>query len=184
MIDFIAVLDACVLFNASVRDTLLVQAENPAVYLPRWSEEILETTRRNLVKRRRIPEDKAARLVTTLQRAFPEACVSGFETLSGVMKNDPKDRHVLAAAVKCGAQTIVTFNVRDFPEEALEQWGIEAQHPDDFLTHQFHLAPELTIQKLHTQASRLTGWNIDDVLRHLCEFTPSFVGLVSSKTGT
>ena len=35
------------------------------------------------------------------------------------MTNHPKDRHVLATAVRTGAQTIVTFNLKDFPEAAL-----------------------------------------------------------------
>ena len=115
MTDFAAVLDACVLYNASVRDALLVQAETPALYVPRWSEEILEETRRNLVKHRHVSEEKAARLIRAMRTAFPEAAVSGYESLMPAMKNDHKDRHVLAAAVKCGAQTIVTFNLKDFP---------------------------------------------------------------------
>ena len=35
------------------------------------------------------------------------------------MTNHPKDRHVLAAALRTGAQTIVTFDLKDFPEAAL-----------------------------------------------------------------
>jgi hypothetical protein len=48
------------------------------------------------------------------------------------MTNDPKDRHVAAADVRCHAQVIVTFNLKDFSASALSAWGVEAQHPDDF----------------------------------------------------
>jgi hypothetical protein len=44
------------------------------------------------------------------------------------MRNEPKDRHALAAAVECGAQVTVTSNVPDFPSESLLEWSIEAQH--------------------------------------------------------
>ena len=53
-----------------------------------------------------------------MQRAFPEALVTGYAYLTEVMRNDPRDRHVLAAAVRAGAAVIVTNNVRDFPVEA------------------------------------------------------------------
>lgn len=59
------------------------------------------------------------------------------------MTNDPGDRHVIAAAVKCGAEAIVTFNLRHFPDAALDTWNIEAQHPDEFLVHLDHLNPDL-----------------------------------------
>ncbi|MGD0830917.1 MAG: hypothetical protein ABR907_08245 [Terracidiphilus sp.] len=65
------------------------------------------------------------------------------------MANHPKDRHVLAAAVRCGAQTIVTLNLKDFPEAALSPWDAVAQSPDEFLVHQYHLAPEVAALKLH-----------------------------------
>jgi hypothetical protein len=48
---------------------------------------------------------------------------------------------VLAAAIQAGAGVIVTFNLRDFPSAVLETYGIEAQHPDEFITHLFDLAP-------------------------------------------
>jgi hypothetical protein len=47
---------------------------------------------------------------------------------------------VLAAAIKGRADLIVTINLKDFPADKLDPWGIEAQHPDEFLTHQFHLS--------------------------------------------
>ncbi|MEZ2225717.1 MULTISPECIES: PIN domain-containing protein [unclassified Microcoleus] len=46
---------------------------------------------------------------------------------------DPNDRHILAAAIKSEASAIVTFNLKDFPPLILDQYEIEAQHPDDFI---------------------------------------------------
>ncbi|MFO0135945.1 MAG: hypothetical protein ACK56U_20305, partial [Planctomyces sp.] len=71
-----------------------------------------------------------------------DCLVTGYETLiDAVTLPDPDDRHVLAAAIRAGADLIVTFNLKDFPEKDLKPYGIEAQHPDDFLTFQLDLAP-------------------------------------------
>ena len=58
---------------------------------------------------------------------------------------DANDRHVLAAAIKCNAQIIVTSNLKDFPTESLNPYGIEAMHPDEFIEHQFGLSPGAVI---------------------------------------
>ena len=42
-------------------------------------------------------------------------------------------------AIKCGAQIIVTANLRDFPQASLAPYGIETVHPDEFIEHQFGL---------------------------------------------
>lgn len=59
--------------------------------------------------------------------------MTGHEPLiEGLKLPDPDDRHVLAAAIKAGAQVIVTRNLKDFPETDLQPWDIEAQSPDAF----------------------------------------------------
>jgi hypothetical protein len=55
---------------------------------------------------------------------------------------DPEDRHVLAAAIHCGADLILTFNLDDFPEHSLASYGIGACHPDPFLVDQLNLDAE------------------------------------------
>lgn len=75
----------------------------------------------------------AAGRVAAMRRAFPHAQVDGFEDLVDAMRNDPKDRHVLAAAVRAGAGAIVTANLKDFMPDALDPYDVEAVHPDDFL---------------------------------------------------
>gem|GEM_PF-5005500 len=65
---------------------------------------------------------------------FPEAVVSGYETLIAELDlPDVHDRHVLAAAIHGCASVIVTLNLRDFPADRLAPHGLEAQHPDDFI---------------------------------------------------
>ncbi len=124
------ILDACVLVNAALRDTLLRLAEPPHLYLPRWSRDIMLETKRTMETRLGLTTQQTAHLANELEIHFADAWVESYETLIPAMTNHPKDRHVLAAAVRCGAQVIVTFNLKDFPEDALTHWNVEAQSPN------------------------------------------------------
>lgn len=145
---FVVVVDANVLFPLTLRDTLL-RAAAADFYQLRWTREILDEMERNLVSTGTMPADKSARLRRTMEQFFPEAMVTGYEALIAVMQNDTKDRHVVAAAVKAGAQVVTTANLRDFRQ--LPD-GIEAQSPDEFLCNLFDLDPERFIEVLHEQA--------------------------------
>ncbi len=69
-----------------------------------------------------------------MNASLRDCLVSGYEPLiDGLKLPDTDDRHVLAAAIACRADAIVTFNLSDFPEDALTPWGIEAWSPDEFL---------------------------------------------------
>ena len=65
----------------------------------------------------------------------------------------PKDRHVLAAAVAGQAGVLVTFNIKDFPPESVEDFGITVVHPQDFLLDQLDLYPRLVHDALRAQAA-------------------------------
>lgn len=65
--------------------------------------------------------------------AFPEASVHGFEALQEDLTCDPKDRHVLAAAIAAGAESLVTINLKDFPDESCSPHGVTVMDPDVFL---------------------------------------------------
>ncbi len=129
----VAVLDACVLANYAVADLLLRLAERPRLYRPAWSADVLGEVHRTQVGPLAWPPGLADSFGAALRTHFPEALVTGHGPLIADMTNDPKDRHVLAAAVHAGAGAVVTFNLRDFPADALAPWGVEAVHPGAFL---------------------------------------------------
>ena len=180
--DFPVVLDACVLIPAPLRDTLLRLAEHPRLYLPRWSDIIIGETVRNLQSRIGLSKEKTTYLIEQMRKHFADAWVTGYEPLMDAMTNDPKDRHVLATAVKCGASVIVTYNKRDFPASATEPWGIEIQGPSTFLRHQYDLNPSIVIDKLHAQARNL-GRTLPEQLLVLRKAVPSFVDTVCQDLG-
>lgn len=92
-----------------------------------------------------------------MNSAVPDCLVERYEGLIEIaVLPDPKDRHVLAAAVKCQADVIVTFNLKDFPSKILEQFDIEAQTPDIFLSHLFDLNPTSFCSAVRQQRQRLT----------------------------
>ena len=67
----------------------------------------------------------------------------------------PDDRHVLAAAIRAGAQAIVTFNLADFPADRLASYNIEAKHPDDFVIDTIDLSPGAVAKVIADQAGAL-----------------------------
>jgi predicted nucleic acid-binding protein len=134
--EIVAVLDANVLYPMPLCDTLLSLAEGSPIsdpYLPRWSVDILEEVRRNLVADGRCTPSQALRRIQLMNDAFPEASVAGYESLIPNLRNDMDDRHVLAAAIRGNAEYIVTQNVRHFPTSAIEPFGIRVVTADTFL---------------------------------------------------
>ena len=90
-----------------------------------------------------------------MREAFSDAMVTGWEELEpGIRLPDPNDRHVVAAAVRGGADAIVTANLADFPAAALSPLGLEAVHPDDFLLDQLDLSPPTLLELIREQAAR------------------------------
>ena len=176
---FAVVLDANVLYSAPLRDTLL-RAAAEGFFHARWSEQILDEVQRNLVLKAGKPPAKVARLRSEMKRNFPDALVENYEHSITAMRNDPDDRHVAAAAVKCGAQVIVTLNLRDF---TVLPDGIEAQSPDEFLCNIFDLDPSKMLALLRQQAADLRAPPIafNDFLRRLQRVTPAFIELVRER---
>lgn len=128
-----AVLDANVLLPIYLADLLLTAGEaGRNLYVPLWSEKILEEASHNAI---RLIGDREGieRRFDIMRRHLPGAIVLGYQALIPKMTNDPKDRHVLAAAVHAGASHIVTFNMPDFRRRALQPHGIVAMRPDSFL---------------------------------------------------
>lgn len=117
--DYRVVLDACVLIPMPLADTLLRMAEAPRLYLPKWSQTIMDEVTRNLIAKWGMAPEKARRREEELRRHFPEAWVEGFDPIIDAMTNDPGDRHVLAAAVRSHSELIVTYNRRHFPAVSL-----------------------------------------------------------------
>lgn len=52
----------------------------------------------------------------------------------------------MAAAIRSGAETIVTANLKDFPAERLAAFGIEALSPDTFICDLFDLNSALVLR--------------------------------------
>lgn len=113
------------------------------VFQARWSEDIHEEWIRSvLANRPDLTQEQLNRTRTLMNSHVRDCLVTGYEELiAGLRLPDPDDRHVLAAAIRCRATAIVTFNLKDFPEESLVPYGIEAQHPDDFVCHLLDLNP-------------------------------------------
>lgn len=153
---FTVIYDANVFFPAPLRD-LLIRVALTGVVRARWTDAILDECFRNLLAQRPdLSEESLRRTRELMNRAIRDGLVTGYEPLiDGISLPDLDDRHVLAAAVRAGAQTIVTFNLKDFPNSALEPLGIEAKHPDEFILEVINLASGAVASAVMEQARSL-----------------------------
>jgi hypothetical protein len=180
---FAALLDACALVPIALADTLLRVAEC-GLYRPLWSAPILDEAACAV---RAIHPAVGAALVArrfaAMTETFEDAGVVGWEPLvDGLTLPDANDRHVVAAALRGGAQAVVTFNLKDFPDEALGPLDLAAIHPDTFLLDQFDLAPPLVVDVLHEQAlhTRRPPLTVEDLVARLARAgVPAFADEVA-----
>lgn len=132
-VKFTCLLDTNVIFPIEVRDILFWFAHHD-LYTPKWSKHIFDEWA-DVMSRKGVQEDERGKRLKRANDAFPDALVQNYEPLIESLElPDPKDRHVLAAAIKVNANQIVTNNLKDFPPKYLETFGLTAKSADDFLT--------------------------------------------------
>lgn len=152
----IAILDANVLYPAPLRD-LLLNLASLKLYQPKWSNKVQDEWIRNLLNNRPdLNEQKLSRTITLMNEAFPDAIVEEFENLIDSLDlPDHDDRHVLAAAIKSKSEFIITFNLKDFPENVLKDYNITSIHPDNFIIELMEADCERVIEAFMNQVNRL-----------------------------
>ena len=180
--DFPVVLDANVLAPASVCDLYLRLAEEPRLYSPRWTAEILAEVRRTQIGKLGWPGRLADYWQEQVARAFPEALVTDYEPFVETCRNHEEDRHVLAAAIKAPAYAIVTFNLKHFPREALEPYSVVAHHPADYLCTLYDMDPGVVTGRVYDIANK-RGLEPQEVLRRLARPLPKFARFFAEKQG-
>ncbi len=195
-----AVIDADVLYRRHPRN-LLVWHALAGVFELHWSARILDETRRHLVERnvaaygepREQAVDRTLRRVTDALTAVGAGRLAPREAIAAhepSMPNDPKDRHVLAAAAASGATVVVTTNVRDFAAADTQPLGITAQTPDQFLTASLDASTlDAALDALRQHAS-FHRWSVPELLALLVAdgpdrpaLTPDYVRRMTELTG-
>ena len=171
--DFRVFLDACVLANFGVCDLLLRLAERPRQFLPVWSDAVLDEVHRVHTEKLGWPRDLADSFRAEILRHFPEARSVNYTHLMPAIANEAKDRHVLAAAVHARASLILTFNLKDFPEEALAPWNVLALHPQDYLLTLYDMDRAQVVSRIAAIAAKRNE-NQEDVLMRLGVALPAF----------
>ena len=156
MSHYTALLDANVLYPAPMRDVLM-QLVVTDIFKAKWSDSIhrewIDALMRNEPHRDRTALERTRDL---MNQATRDCLITGYDALIPSLDlPDPDDRHVLAAAIVGGCDVIVTQNLKDFPEDALEPCGIETLHPDDFLSNHLALAPGPFCSALRKVRARL-----------------------------
>ena len=123
------------MYPAPLRSLLMYLALSRQ-FRARWSEGIHEEWMRNLLKNRPdLDEAQLDKVRSLMKKNVPGCLVEGYESLiPAIDLPDPDDRHVVAAAVQTRAEAILTFNLKDFPDEVLRRYNLKAIHPDDFIS--------------------------------------------------
>ena len=152
----VALLDACVLYPAPIRD-LLMQLARQGLYQPRWSADIHdEWTRSVLRDRSDLTATQLSRTRALMDQHATGALVEGYhDIISTLILPDPDDRHVLAAAIVGGATLLVTFNTKDFPKPILDAHEISLIDPDAFIEQLIMAEPTVAIAAAKAIVRRL-----------------------------
>lgn len=74
---------------------------------------------------------------------------------------DPKDHHVLAAAISASVSAIVTYNLKDFPSAIMNGYEIDVHHPDEFVSQLIDHTPGVVCSAVRRLRSSLRNPPID-----------------------
>ena len=163
-------IDACVLYPTVMREMVLGVAAK-GLFLPCWSDRILEEWARAAGKLGPAEEVWARGEIATLTAAFPAALIRHDRGLERrYWLPDPNDIHVLTAAVVGSCDAIMTMNAKDFPRNILDDEGLARLDPDEFLLNLWRASPDAVADvaaAVLAEAQRLSGedWSVRALLK-------------------
>lgn len=165
--NYTVIYDACVMYPAPLRSLLMYLALS-GQFRARWSADIHDEWIRNLLKNRPdLNRSKLDRVRILMDKHVPGCLIEGYENLIPLIElPDPDDRHVVAAAVQTRAEAIVTFNLKDFPDDALAQYNLKAIHPDDFISDllELNIAAAIGAVRQHRSGLKNPPFTADEYL--------------------
>lgn len=156
MSHFTALYDACTLYPATTRD-LLMWLATTGTFRAKWTARIHDEWISSLLRKRPdLGREDLDQVRLLMDAAVPDCIVEGYEALIGSLAlPDPDDRHVLAAAIQGRANVIVTYNLADFPADTMATYGLEAQHPDEFVAHLIDLNEQAVLTAIRKMRANL-----------------------------
>jgi len=167
---FVAIYDSCVLFPRAMRD-ILTRVAAAGLVRAQWTEHIHEELRAKLVEK--YPDmaegEQIEKLISFLTSAVPDCLVRGYEGLiESFDLDDPDDRHVAAAAIKAGAQVIVTRDGRGFSKSFLDEHFMYLKDPDDFVADLIDLPRAGSIMhQIVTEMAEDSHITVADIIKKL-----------------
>jgi predicted nucleic acid-binding protein len=153
---YTALLDACVLFPIATADALLSLAAT-GLYAAKWSTAIENEWVAAASRKHPHLADRLGNRRDLMRQAVPdwEVPEASWQALApGLELPDRGDIHVLAAAIAGHADCIVTANLKDFPASVLDNFGLTALHPDDFIVAQLDLDGFLALEAFKEMRAR------------------------------
>ncbi len=173
-----AIIDACVLYSAPLRD-LIVRLAQASLIQARWTDEIHDEWMRNVLKNNpKLSRERLERTRSLMDGAVRDCLVTGYAALvPSLTLPDPDDRHVLAAAIHGEAELIITFNISDFPPEALGRYGVDVRHPDEIFSELLDAAVDE-----FGEAARLQRQGLKNPPRTVEEFLATLEAVGLAKT--
>ena len=167
---FTCVIDTCVLHPLHIRDLILWFAYS-GLFTPKWSKHIFDEWRELMVKKA-VSKKEINNRISSVLNSFPDAMVTNYEThIEGLTEINKKDRHVLAVAIKINAGLIVTNNLKDFPNDYLDKFGLYAKSADNFIADLIDLHHKESVEAFklmvsHKRNPPINEYEMLDILRN------------------
>lgn len=123
---------------------LLLATSDAGLFQPFWSPRVLAEWQIAVARKQGAgPEAQVVAVQDRQSAQFPAALVTPDPDIEVMLDlPDPADKHVLAAAIAAGAEALITFNLRDFPQRTLASHGVVPRHPDGFLWEMLSTSPD------------------------------------------
>jgi len=160
--------DANILYSRTLRDYFLYAADAGALEV-HWSQQILDEMSRNLRDKLGLAEAETQRLERLMNEYIEYALIdarSGDLATAESIEMDPKDRHVLAAALSAEADILLTENAKHFPVQWMADHNIELLTAGELLTRLAETFPD-KVRAAHQSTVRHSPRSDTEVLATL-----------------